>query len=185
MITRAKARSFKPKTNNVTQYPLPKALITSKIPIEPSSYSAACKIPEWRAAMAAEVDALLRRQTWSLVPVPPGLNVVGYRWVYKIKQRSDGSIERFKARLVAKGYNQQEGLNYDETFSSIWKPTTIRVVLSLAMRLNWPIRQMDVHDALLHDILNEEVYMTQPQGFIDQERPHHVFRLHKSIYGLK
>jgi hypothetical protein len=105
--------------------------------------------------------------------------------VYKIKRTPEGQIDRYKARLMAKGFDQQYGIDYFETFSPVIKPSTIRVVLSLAVAFNWPIKQLDVSNAFLHGFLDEEVYMEQPQGFIDESRPEYICRLHKSLYGLK
>lgn len=116
---------------------------------EPTTFAQANTQPEWRQAMATEIDALARNQTWTLVPPPPPQNIIGCKWVFKVKRRADGSIERFKARLVAKGFHQEESVDYHETFSPVVRPTTIRVVLSLAVSLAWPIRQLDVHNAFL------------------------------------
>jgi hypothetical protein len=135
--------------------------------------------------MQDEYDALLRQGTWSLVPPPQNHNIVGCKWVYKLKTHSDGSLARYKARLVAKGFHQQQGIDFDETFSPVIKPPTVRMILSLAVSLNWPLRQLDVSNAFLHGILKEEVYMSQPQGYISPQHPDYVCRLHKSIYGLK
>ena len=189
MITRSRNNIFKPKatSDDFVRYPLPTALLTSlhSSGIEPTCYSEAIKSPQWRKAMNAEFDALLRNGTWSLVPPPPQANIVGCRWIYKIKKHVDGSIERFKARLVAKGFHQQEGIDFNETFSHVVKHATIRIVLSLAISYNWQIKQIDIQNAFLHGALEVEVYMAQPQGYIHPEYPNHLCRLHKSIYGLK
>ncbi|XP_073266434.1 uncharacterized protein [Populus alba] len=108
-----------------------------------------------------------------------------HRWVYKIKRRADGSIDRYKARLVARGFTQQEGINYLETFSPVVKLVTVRLVLTIAVSRGWFIHQLDVHNAFLNGILLEEVYMEQPPGFSHPTLPSHIFHLHKSIYDLK
>jgi hypothetical protein len=177
MQTRSKHGIFKPNTCYQAQldYTL----------TEPPTFKIATQISHWCQAMQAEYDALIRQGTWSLVPPPPHHNVVGCKWVYKLKTHSDDSIPRYKARLVAKGFHQQQGIDFNETFSPVIKPPTVRMVLSLAVSLHWPLRQLDVSNAFLHGILKEEVYMSQPQGFVDPQHPHYVCKLHKSIYGLK
>ncbi|KAL6347058.1 hypothetical protein AAG906_012309 [Vitis piasezkii] len=152
---------------------------------EPTSYTQAVSDPQWRAAMGREFDALMENGTWSLCPRPLDKHIVRNKWVYKIKRRPDGSIERFKARLVAKGYDQKSGVDYHETFSPVIKPTTIRLVLAIAVHFHWPIQQLDVSNAFLHGFLDEEVFMEQPRGFVDETKPHYVCKLHKSLYGLK
>ena len=153
--------------------------------VEPTCFSQAVKQPEWRSAMGTEFNALQKCGTWSLVEYFPSMNVLSNKWVYKIKKKSDGSIERYKARLVANGFHQQEGLDYTETFSPVVKHTTIRAVLALALHQSWPLRQLDVQNAFLHGHLTEEVYMRQPRGFEDPMFPNHVCKLHRSLYGLK
>ncbi|CAL8136827.1 unnamed protein product [Prunus armeniaca] len=135
--------------------------------VEPTCYSQAFKQHEWRNAMVQEFNALQRCGTWKLVPYHPQMNLLPNKWVFKLKQRADGSIERYKARLVANGFHQKPGIDYTETFSPVVKHSTIRLVLSLAVSKWWPIRQLDVHNAFLHGFLNEDVYMRQPAGFVD------------------
>ncbi len=177
MQTRSKHGIFKPKTCYKAQldYTL----------TEPPTFKIETQISQWCQAMQDEYDALIRQGTWSLVPPLATHNIVGCKWVYKLKTHNDGYIARYKARLVAKGFHQQQRVDYDETFSPVIKLPTVRMILSLAVSLNWPLRQFDVSNAFLHGILKEEVYMTQPQGYVDPNQPHHVCKLHKLIYGLK
>jgi hypothetical protein len=135
--------------------------------------------------MNFEFDALLRNQTWELVPHSRHLNVIGCRWIFKIKRKADGSIERYKARLVAKGYHQQLGVDFHETYSPVVKPATIRLVLSIAVCNNWTVHQLDVQNAFLHENLIEVVYMDQPPGFKHPQFPDHLCKLKRSLYGLK
>jgi histone deacetylase 1/2 len=121
--------------------------------------------------MNKEFDALLRNGTWTLIPSPPTANIIGSKWVYRIKRKADGGIERFKARLVAKGFHQQEGVDFLETFSPVVKPTTIRMVLSVAISHGWHLHQIDVQNAFLHGFLNEDVYMAQTPGFLHPKYP--------------
>ena len=149
----------KPKKSFVvTKHPLPPSL-------EPTSVAAAVADYRWRDAMSSELTALMQHNTWQLVPPPPNCNVVGCKWVFRIKRHVDGSVDRFKARLVAKGFNQRPGLDYTETFSLVVKPVTIRIVLTLAVMNGWSLRQLDVNSDFLHGHLSEKVYMQQPPGF--------------------
>lgn len=109
--------------------------------------------------MQEEYDALIKNNTWTLVPSPSYRNIIGCKWVFRIKRHSNGTISRYKARLVAKGFHQKLGFDYQETFSPIVKPTTIRTILSYAVTQNWPLRQLDVNNAFLNGTLEEEVYM--------------------------
>jgi len=103
--------------------------------------------------MQEELRALHSNQTWTLVPPHPTMNVIGSRWVYKIKRHVDGQVAQYKARLVARGFTQQEGIDYLETFSPVIKPTTVRLVLTIAVSYGWIIYQLDVHNAFLNGIL--------------------------------
>lgn len=152
--------------------------------IEPKYFKQAMKEKVWRDAMKAEIEALERNHTWDLQELPPNKRALGCKWVYTIKLRSDGTIERYKARLVVLGNNQKEGLDYKETFSPVAKMTTVRLFLDIAAKKNHEIHQMDVHNAFLHGDLQEEVYMKLPPGFSNSNDTR-VCRLRKSLYGLK
>ncbi|CAL2241016.1 unnamed protein product [Prunus armeniaca] len=134
--------------------------------------------------MIVEITALEQNHTLTFTSLPYGHKPIGCKWVYKIKHRSDGTIERYKARLMAKGYTQQEGLNYHETFSPTAKLVTIRCLLAIAAARHWPLHQLDVQNAFLHGHLDEKVYMLPPPGFRRQGE-NLMCRLNKSLYGLK
>lgn len=151
---------------------------------EPTSFSIARTNPKWQKAMEEEIQALEANNTWSLQTLPPGKTTIGCRWVYRIKYKPDGTIERYKARLVAKGYSQLEGLDYTDVFAPVTKLVTVRTVLSIAAARGWPTCQLDVSNAFLHGDLYEEVYMQLPPGF-RRKGETRVCRLHKSLYGLK
>ena len=180
MITRAKNHISKPiqKLNLSTQ-------LSPPTDIEPTTATQALKDQKWRRAMSQEYDALVRNGTWELVPPASSHNIVGCKWIFRIKRHSDGSIDRHKARLVAKGFHQRPGIDYHDTFSPVVKPTIVRLVLSLAVSRKWSLRQLDINNAFLQGYLSEAVYMSQPQGFVDPDNPSYVCKLRKSIYGLK
>jgi len=132
--------------------------------VEPSSFKEASKFKFWQQAMNAELDALERNKTWTMVNLPAGKKTISCRWVYRIKHKADGSIDRYKARLVARGFTQTEGLDYYETFSPVVKITIVRLVLAIAAANQWFLHQLDVDNAFLHDDLTEEIYMKLPPG---------------------
>ncbi|KAJ4762199.1 Gag/pol [Rhynchospora pubera] len=179
MTTRTKDHTRKPRHFNDFVAHL------ASLETEPRSFNQANTLPAWREAMANEIQALALNKTWTLIPPPTEQKVIGSKWIYKIKRKPDGSIERFKARLVANGFHQEEGIDFQETYSPVVRATTIRVVLSIAVSSKWQIKQLDVHNAFLHGDLAETVYMSQPRGFVDSTFPDHVCLLHKSLYGLK
>ena len=117
--------------------------------------------------MDDEYNALLRNNTWTLVPPSPHHNVVGSKWVFKVKRRADSKVDHYKAQLVAKGYHQQQGLDYEETFIPMIKHSTIRAILSLVAMFRWPLHQLDVCNAFLQGFLTKEVFMKQPPGYRD------------------
>ena len=161
--------------------------VTSSKPISPlpTSHLKALTDPNWNAAMSDEFRALKDNKTWVLVPRPPNTNIIRCMWLFRHKYNANGTLQRYKARLVVNGKSQQVGVDCDETFSPVVKPTTIRTVLSLAVSRGWPLHQLDVKNAFLHGDLHETVYMFQPPGFTDHHYPNHVCLLKKSLYGLK
>ncbi|KAF5775515.1 putative RNA-directed DNA polymerase [Helianthus annuus] len=152
--------------------------------LEPTCYDEAAKDPRWVEAMNKEMEALFRNNTWTLVDLPPGRKPIGCKWVYKVKYKSSGEIERFKARLVAKGFNQREGLDFGETFSPVVKMVTVRCIIALAVQNDWPMFQLDINNAFLYGTINEDVYMCLPKGYYSPDETR-VCKLVKSLYGLK
>ncbi|GAB2291669.1 hypothetical protein Dimus_038168 [Dionaea muscipula] len=159
----------------------------------PCSPDEALLVPEWRAAMLLELQALQANHTWSVVPLPKDKRPIGCKWLFKVKYHQDGSVERYKARLVAQGFSQLYGFDYAETFAPVAKMDTVRSLLAVASVRSWHLVQMDVTNAFLHDDLDEELYMQLPAGLSalsptscsQGENLGMVCRLHKSIYGLK
>ncbi|KAM3225581.1 hypothetical protein ACQJBY_058366 [Aegilops geniculata] len=133
--------------------------------------------------MAEEIAALERTGTWDLVSLPPEVRPITCKWVYKVKTRSDGSLERHKARLVARGFQQEHGRDYDETFAPVAHMTTVHTLLAVASARHWSISQLDVKNAFLNGELREEVYMQPPPGYSVPDGM--VCRLRRSLYGLK
>ena len=150
---------------------------------ELKTYKDAASDLVWQTTMDKELQALYTNNTWDLVPLPPGKKPIGSKWVYKVKLRSDGSLERHKARLVAKVYHQKHGFYFQETFSPVVRLTTVWCLIALAIGCNWSLCQLDVNNSFLHGNLHEDVYMTAPEGM--NCPPHMVCKLKKSLYGLK
>ncbi|KAJ9683081.1 hypothetical protein PVL29_018886 [Vitis rotundifolia] len=146
---------------------VPFADISTSEPHLINQHPMAVKDPNWVLAMEKEFSTLQRNNTWHLVPLPSNSNIIGCKWVYKLKYKPDGTVDRYKARLVAQGFTQTLGLDYFETFSPIL------------------VHQLDVQNAFLHGDLEEHVFMYQPPGFINSQFPSHVCKLNKALYGLK
>ncbi|KAI3735961.1 hypothetical protein L6452_15489 [Arctium lappa] len=153
--------------------------------LEPKKASEALRDPFWISAMQDELLQFERNKVWRLIPLPKGKTVIGTKWVIINKKDEAGVVMRNKARLVAKGYCQQEGIDYDETFAPVGRIEAIRIFLAYAAHKNFTVYQMDVKSAFLNGILHEEVYVAQPEGFIDPHYPDHVYVLDKALYGLK
>ena len=158
--------------------------------IEPQSYEEAVNHPvyakEWIMAIQEEYESLMKNGAWELVELPPGKNPVTCKWVFKAKHDANGNIVRFKARLVARGFSQAYRIDYFETYAPVAKLTTYRVIFALAALEQWEIHGMDVITAYLLGLLDEEIYMIQPEGFVKTGMKRNlVCRVLRSLYGLK
>lgn len=124
---------------------------------------------KWHEALKEEIDSLRKNRTWTLVELPPGRKPIQSKWIFKIKRNEDGHIERYKARLVVKGCSQRKDFDYKETYAPVTRLTTIRVLLSLINKRKLFAVQLDVKNAFLHGTIKEEIYMMQPEGFLDRK----------------
>ncbi|XP_024164205.1 uncharacterized protein LOC112171226 [Rosa chinensis] len=152
---------------------------------KPETYDEVIKDVAWKKAMVEEISVIEKNSTWDLVNRPSDKIVIGVKWLYKTKLNIDGYIQRNKARLVAKGYSQQPGVDFHETYAPIARLDTIRALIALATQKNWSLYQLDVQSAFLNGVLNEEVYVEQPQGFVTENEEHKVYKLKKALYSLK
>ncbi|KAK8993390.1 hypothetical protein V6N11_033491 [Hibiscus sabdariffa] len=155
---------------------------------EPKTYQEAVASPDsekWLEAMRSEMDSMSENQVWTLVEPPEGIKPIGCKWVFKKKTDMDGNVQTYKGRLVAKGFRQIHGVDYDETFSPVAMFTSIRILLVVAAFHDYEIWQMDVKTAFLNGKLEEDVYMTQSEGFVTPENARKICKLQRSIYRLK
>jgi hypothetical protein len=171
--TRAQDGVHKPKqyTDGTIKYGM-------TVVAEPTSVQRALADKNWKQSMDVEYEALTKNNTSRLVPPNYGHNIIDCKWVFKIKRKTDGTLDKYKARLVAKGYKQRYGIDYEDTSSLVVKTATICLVLSLAVSSGWNLRQLDVQNVFLHGNLEEQVFMRQPPGYFD-------CKLDKALYGLK
>ncbi|CAI7757252.1 unnamed protein product [Closterium sp. NIES-54] len=157
-----------------------------EMPGEPATLKEALEISdaeEWKKAMDSELKSIEENGTWELVELPEGRKAITSKWLFKIKSDADGNIECYKSRLVAKGYQQNKKVDYKELFALVVKPTTLRTLLAGAAIKGWVVKQMDVTTAFLNGILEEEILMSQPEGFDDGSG--RVWKLKTALYGLK
>lgn len=160
--------------------------LCQKSPIEPTSYNEALQVPEsksWIRAMDDEIDSHRKNDTWELVEPKPGMNPLSTKWVYCIKAKVNGKIDRYKARLVVKGYEQTQGIDYTETFSPVVRYDTMRLLLWLAVEDNLEMSQFDCKTAFLNGKLEETIFLVQPEGYDDGSG--RICKLNRSLYGLK
>ncbi|GJS22727.1 retrovirus-related pol polyprotein from transposon TNT 1-94 [Tanacetum coccineum] len=153
--------------------------------VEPKNYKQALEHSCWIEAMQEELHEFERLDVWVLVPSPDNILIIPLKWIFKIKLDEYGDVLKNKARLVAKGYRQEAGIDFEESFAPVARLEAIRLFIANAACQNMIIFQMDVKTAFLNGELNEVVYVSQPEGFVDPEHPTHVYRLKKALYGLK
>nr|GEZ55124.1 integrase, catalytic region, zinc finger, CCHC-type, peptidase aspartic, catalytic [Tanacetum cinerariifolium] len=153
--------------------------------VEPKNYKQALEHSCWIEAMQEDIHEFEHLDVWVLVPAPNNILIIPLKWIFKIKLDEFGEVLKNKARLVAKGYRQEAGIDFEESFAPVARLEAIRLFIANAASLNMIIFQMDVKTAFLNGKLNKVVYVNQPEGFVDPEHPTHVYRLKKSLYGLK
>ncbi|WZZ03401.1 hypothetical protein YC2023_089322 [Brassica napus] len=151
----------------------------------PRSYEEAMLDKEWKESVGVEAGAMIKNDTWYESELPKGKKAVTSRWIFTIKYKADGHIDRKKSRLVVRGFTQTYGEDYIETFAPVAKLHTIRIVLSWTVNLRWGLWQMDVKNAFLQGDLEDEVYMHPPPGLKHLVKKRNILRLKKAIYGLK
>ncbi|GJY16929.1 retrovirus-related pol polyprotein from transposon TNT 1-94 [Tanacetum coccineum] len=153
--------------------------------VEPKSYKDALIESFWIEAMQEELNEFERLEIWELVPRPDRVMVITLKWIYKVKLDKLGGVLKNKARLVARGYRQEEGIDFEESFAPVARLEAIHIFIAFTAHMNMVVYQMDVKTTFLNSILREEVYVSQPNGFVDLENPNHVYKLKKALYGLK
>lgn len=153
--------------------------------VEPKTIDEAIIDEHWVITMQDELNQFTRNEVWELVPKPSNKQVIGTKWVFRNKLDENGIIVRNKARLVVKGYNQEEGIDYEETYAPVARLEAIRLLLAFACLADFKLYQMDVKSSFLNGLIQEEVYVDQPPGFENFEKTNLVFKLKKVLYGLQ
>ncbi|GKE56067.1 retrovirus-related pol polyprotein from transposon TNT 1-94 [Tanacetum coccineum] len=141
--------------------------------------------PSWIDAMQEEIHEFKRLEVWELVPCPDNVFLIKLKWIYKVKRDESGGVQKNKDRLVAQGFRQEEGIDFEESFAPVSRIEAIRIFVANAAHKNMTIYQMDVKTAFLNGELKEEVYVSQPDGFVNQDNLSHVYKLKKALYCLK
>jgi len=189
--------ALRKEKRSCAKYPISQFVFTKKLSMQhrsflsaidsiriPTLVQEALKVENWIRAMNEEMNALERNETWEIVERPKDKKAVGCRWIYTVKYKSNGTLDRYKAKLVEKGYTQTYEIDYEETFALVAKMNTVRIILSLAAHFGWTMHQFDVKNAL-HGSLEEEVYMEIPPGYGSINEGNKVCKLKKAVYGLK
>lgn len=152
---------------------------------EPTNYKEAAVHQDWIDAMDKEMQSILKNETWELVKLSTGKKPIGLKWVYKLKRNSDGEVVKHKARLVGKGYVQKQDIDFEEVFAPVARLDTVRLLMAYAANNGWKIHRLDVKSAFLHGDFEEEVYVSQPEGYAVKGKEQHVLKLSKALYGLR
>lgn len=203
--TKPNSTSSTPKTNNkrnsstsFTPNSTPKQIkkVTLKMPetlnittqfVEPNNYTEAMKSQDsqqWKLAIEKELNSLKENQVYEEVACPKGRKPIGSKWIFKIKTKADGTLDKYKARFVAKGYSQKYNIDYTETFAPVASPTNLRMLIAISTQRNYHMEQLDISTAFLYATLDEEIYILPPEG-IPLKDPKNVWRLKRGLYGLK
>ncbi|GJU27536.1 retrovirus-related pol polyprotein from transposon TNT 1-94 [Tanacetum coccineum] len=154
-------------------------------PSRPKNFKSVVTEDCWFQAMQDDIHEFNRLQVWELIPRPNCVMIIALKWIYKVKLDEYGDVLKNKARLVAKRYRQEEGINFEESFAPVARIDAIRIFIANAASKNMTIHEMDIKTTFLNNELKEEVYVSQPEGFVDPDHPAHVYRLKKALYGLK
>nr|GEW61286.1 retrovirus-related Pol polyprotein from transposon TNT 1-94 [Tanacetum cinerariifolium] len=153
--------------------------------MEPKNVKEAMTDPAWIDSMQEELLQFKRLNLWVLVPAPDNISPFTLKWLFKNKHDEEQTVIRKKSRLVVRGYRQEEGIDFEESFTPVSRMEATRIFLAYAAHKSFSVFQMDVKTAFLHGSLKEDVYVCQPEGFIDADHPSHVYKLNKALYGLK
>ncbi|GJU39714.1 retrovirus-related pol polyprotein from transposon TNT 1-94 [Tanacetum coccineum] len=153
--------------------------------IEPKNVNEALGDESWVIAMQEELNQFVVNDVWDLVPLPMSQTVIGTKWVFRNKLDENGIVSRNKARLVAQGYNQQEGIDYDETYALVARLESIRILLAIACANDFKLYQIDVKSAFLNGFYKRRGLRCSTSGFIDFEKPNYVYKIKKALSGLK
>ncbi|GKA44999.1 retrovirus-related pol polyprotein from transposon TNT 1-94, partial [Tanacetum coccineum] len=153
--------------------------------MEPSNVKEVMTDPRWIESMQEDLLQFKRLDVYELVPLPNNIKPLTLKWLFKNKHDEENTVIRNKTRLVVRGYRQEEGIDFEEYFVLVARMEAIRIFLAYATHKLFIVFQMDVKNAFLHSSLKEDVYVCQPEGFIDVDHPSHVYKLKKALYGLK
>jgi hypothetical protein len=159
--------------------------MSHNIDYEPSSYEEEAYQQVWKDVMTQEYQSIMKNDVWEIVMRPEGKSMVTSKWIYKIKNATDGSIDKYKVRFLARGFSQKQGVDYEETFTPISRYTSIKTIISLASVMGCILHHMDVKSAFLNRVIEEEFFIEKTQCFVIHWKESHVFILKKALYGLK